>query len=101
MAESYKIPPPPNPGEVQGIDDDIADTVESEVKPTASNGKHKPKPKPKPRTKETEGVAKWSERVRQKYNQLYDVVQENIPGVWPSLEFALSIKSILNIEDCT
>jgi hypothetical protein len=42
----------------------------------------------------------WSEQVREKYNKLHDVVVDNLPDVWLPLEFALSVKSILNIEGC-
>ena len=42
----------------------------------------------------------WSERVCEKYNKLHEVVLDNLPGMWPILEFILSVKSILNIKDC-
>ena len=37
----------------------------------------------------------------EKYNKLRTVTLENIPKLWPGLEFALSVKSILNIKCCT
>jgi len=37
----------------------------------------------------------------QKYNKLYDVVKKNLPILWYSFEFGLSIMNILNIKDCT
>jgi hypothetical protein len=37
----------------------------------------------------------------EKYNYLKTVTVENIPHLWPGLEFALSVKTILNIKDCT
>ncbi len=42
----------------------------------------------------------WSENTRQKYNRLHEVVLDNLPGMWRILEFALPVKSILNIKDC-
>lgn len=49
------------------------------------------------KTTDTSG---WSEKTREKYNRLHDVVLDNLPGMWPILEFVLSVKSILNIKDC-
>lgn len=45
-------------------------------------------------------ITEWSEKTREKYNRLHDVVLDNLPGMWRILEFALSVKSILNIKDC-
>ncbi|PWU80854.1 MAG: hypothetical protein DLM72_09960 [Candidatus Nitrosopolaris wilkensis] len=43
----------------------------------------------------------WHEKLVQSYQNLYAITSNNIPDVWPALEFALSLKSILNIRDCT
>jgi DNA-binding transcriptional ArsR family regulator len=43
----------------------------------------------------------WQATLSQKYKTLYDTVQKNLPHLWPSLEFDLSIKNILHIKDCT
>ena len=43
----------------------------------------------------------WQTKLVQKYNKLYDTVQNNLPHLWASLEFGLSIKNILHIKDCT
>jgi hypothetical protein len=43
----------------------------------------------------------WYSTLIEKYQMLYSTVQDKIPTIWPSLEFALSVKSILNIKDCT
>jgi hypothetical protein len=43
----------------------------------------------------------WLENLRKKYNKLYEIVRENLPNLWDSLEFELSIAKILNIKDCT
>jgi hypothetical protein len=46
-------------------------------------------------------VEQWQSGVLERYQILQKVVQENLPNLWPALEFALSIKTILNIKDCT
>jgi hypothetical protein len=44
----------------------------------------------------------WSyEKLFQKYEHLRTVTLIHLPGIWAGLEFALSVKSILNIKDCT
>ncbi|MFL6359725.1 MAG: hypothetical protein ACJ72V_10350 [Nitrososphaeraceae archaeon] len=43
----------------------------------------------------------WQSKLVQKYHRLYDIVQKNLPNLWHSLEFDLSIKNILHIKDCT
>jgi predicted transcriptional regulator len=48
-----------------------------------------------------EEAAKWSEKLKEKYDNLHKVVSNNLPNLWPALEFALSVKSILNVKDCT
>ncbi|MFL6432192.1 MAG: hypothetical protein ACJ71O_00480, partial [Nitrososphaeraceae archaeon] len=44
---------------------------------------------------------KWRTKLIEKYENLYDVVQKNLPNLWHSLEFELSIKNILNIKGCS
>ena len=39
-------------------------------------------------------------RLLEKYECLKRVTLTNIPKLWPALEFALSVKSILNIKNC-
>ena len=46
-------------------------------------------------------LEEWESTRRQKYQTLYDTVKQNIPSLWLPLEFALSIKCILNISDIT
>jgi hypothetical protein len=46
-------------------------------------------------------VEQWQSGVLERYKILQKVVQENLPNLWPALEFSLSIKTILNIKDCT
>jgi hypothetical protein len=44
----------------------------------------------------------WSiTELQEKYRTLKAVTLENLPNLWPGLEFALSIKSILNIKGCS
>src|SRR6266849_6434077 len=45
-------------------------------------------------------VASWSEKTFEKYSALHDTAEKNIPNLWPALEFALSVKLILNIRGC-
>lgn len=48
------------------------------------------------------GQIDWSyQELLRRYEHLRDVTMENIPHLWPALEFALSIKTILNIKGCT
>jgi hypothetical protein len=44
---------------------------------------------------------KWTEKLAENYRKLFDVTMKNLPDVWVPLEFALSVKTILNIEGCT
>jgi hypothetical protein len=51
----------------------------------------------KDRSRET-----WSEeKLFEKYNHLKEVTKKNMPHLWHGLEFALSVKTILNIKDNT
>ena len=43
----------------------------------------------------------WNETLKEKYQNLYKIVDESIPELWLPLEFALSIKTILNIKNCS
>jgi hypothetical protein len=43
----------------------------------------------------------WRDGLVERYNQLQKVVKENIPEIWPGLEFALASHRILNIHECT
>ena len=43
----------------------------------------------------------WSDITREKYQNLYKLVNELIPELWTPLEFGVSIKTILNIKNCT
>ena len=43
----------------------------------------------------------WQTELKEKYQNLYKTVNELIPEIWTPLEFALSIKTILNIQNCT
>lgn len=43
----------------------------------------------------------WQVQLVSKYQNLKNVCNDNLPGLWDSLEFELSIQKILNIKDCT
>jgi hypothetical protein len=43
----------------------------------------------------------WNNTLIEKYQNLYNTVNELIPEIWEPLEFALSIKTILNIKNCS
>ena len=43
----------------------------------------------------------WHVQIVDKYLNLKNVSNDNLPGLWDSLEFELSIQKILNIADCT
>ncbi len=43
----------------------------------------------------------WVLRLDERYEKLRSVVDSNLPGLWGPLKFALAVKSILNIRDCT
>ncbi|MFZ0897108.1 MAG: hypothetical protein WAZ77_21620 [Candidatus Nitrosopolaris sp.] len=44
---------------------------------------------------------KWTEKMAENYHRLFDVTMKNLPDIWVPLEFALSVKTILNIKGCT
>ena len=50
---------------------------------------------------DTSSFEDWYSKLVQKYQDLYDVVNDNLPNLWHSLEFELAILKILNIKDCT
>ena len=43
----------------------------------------------------------WQAELVEKYQKLYNVVQETLPNLWDSLEFEISVQKVLNIKDCT
>ncbi|MFZ0510583.1 MAG: hypothetical protein WAM14_03165 [Candidatus Nitrosopolaris sp.] len=43
----------------------------------------------------------WRIGLVERYNELQNVVNANIPEIWPGLEFELSSLRILNIHECT
>ena len=42
----------------------------------------------------------WRIGLVERYNELWNVVNANIPEIWPGLEFELSSLRILNIHEC-
>jgi hypothetical protein len=43
----------------------------------------------------------WQLQLASKYRNLRNTCNDNLPGLWDSLEFELAIQKILNIADCT
>lgn len=43
----------------------------------------------------------WNKTLIEKYQNLKNISNENLRGLWDSLEFELSVFKILNIKDCT
>jgi hypothetical protein len=43
----------------------------------------------------------WYNTLLQRYQNLIEIANYDLPGLWDSLEFELSIQKILNIKDCT
>jgi DNA-binding transcriptional ArsR family regulator len=43
----------------------------------------------------------WRATLQEKYNDLKAMTEEKLPGLWLPLEFAISLKCILNIKDIT
>jgi len=58
-------------------------------------------PDPEPQIQKMESVEEWQKLVKEKYWALKHTADENFPGLWFSLEFQLSVKTILNIKNCT
>lgn len=52
--------------------------------------------------KNQENSDSWSsEELFERYEHLKKVIEDNIPDLWPSMEFSLSVKLILNMEGCS
>jgi hypothetical protein len=43
----------------------------------------------------------WISTLRARYQNLYEVVQKEMPEIWLGLEFELSVHKILNLEGCS
>jgi hypothetical protein len=43
----------------------------------------------------------WVSRLQDKFQELYTVVHDKMPEIWPGLEFELSTLRVLDIEGCT
>lgn len=46
-------------------------------------------------------VEQWQAGILERYQNLQKKVEEKLPNLWQALEFVLSVKTILNIKDCT
>ena len=49
--------------------------------------------------KDYTSVEEWQTKLLEKYTYLKNVADDNLSGLWDSLEFELSIQKILNIRD--
>lgn len=54
-----------------------------------------------PKIEKIESHEEWLSGLSERYLNLINVAKENLPGLWDSLEFELSVQKILNIADCT
>lgn len=55
-----------------------------------------------PKARRTDcSMEQWQLTLQEKYNRLKQVTEAKIPGLWLPLEFAISVKSILNIKNIT
>ena len=71
------------------------------VKRMASKSDLETEPEPEPEIQKMESMDEWRTLVKEKYWALKQTADDNFPGLWFSLEFQLSIKTILNIKNCT
>src|SRR5919197_6606487 len=81
------------------IAEDLKRRVNKSKNKNKSKGKSKSKNKSKGKSKLPITFEQWQTKLLEKYNKLYDRVQQNMPHLWASLEFDLSIKNILYIKD--
>ena len=65
------------------------------------NGEAKQETKQEEQPRENISFEEWQIKLNEKYQNLINVSNEELPGLWPSLEFELSVRDILNIKDCT
>jgi hypothetical protein len=54
-----------------------------------------------PRNIDTPSREEWSRILIEKYQNLKNISNDTVPGLWDSLEFELSVNKILNIKNCT
>lgn len=62
------------------------------------NGQKQQQP---PELPKIESDEEWLSKLQEKYQDVIKVANANLPGLWQSLEFELSVQKILNIKDCT
>jgi hypothetical protein len=78
------------------------DTTDKDYNEYFNYGKDKTKEEQQePEQKLDISFDEWNTILIEKYEILYKTVNELIPELWTPLEFALSIKTILNIKNCT
>ncbi|MGD1837439.1 MAG: hypothetical protein ACPKPY_05210, partial [Nitrososphaeraceae archaeon] len=71
------------------------------LEPTYNNTDKLPKDIEEYKLEKFTSFENWQIKLGERYQKLQNKVNELIPGLWEPLEFALSVKSILNIKDCT
>lgn len=71
------------------------------LKTTKGSVKAKPIVEHAPAPLKMESMEKWSTLLDEKRNLLRKAVKDNLPQIWLAIELVLSVKSILNIKDCT
>ena len=84
-----------------------SDKSKSESKSNKEEQEQEQKKKEKEHEERIMAIAKsisfkeWQTKLVKKYQNLHNVAQKNLPNLWHSLEFDLSIRNILHIKDCT
>ena len=60
-----------------------------------------PEPDLEPQIQKMESMDEWRKLVKEKYDNLEQVIDDNLPSLWLAIEFVLSIRSIMNIAGVT
>lgn len=64
------------------------------------NDKNK-EPEPEIQQQKMESMEEWQILIKEKYDNLKKVIDNNLPQLWLSVEFILAVKSIMNIQGVT
>lgn len=82
--------------------EEILTRAERNLPPSEGNSKKK---KPQAKIYEIKKLdisqEDWQAQLLDKYNTVKEKADAISPHIWPALDFALSVKTILNIKDCT
>lgn len=102
--EIYKDVRPLNKGDfsnpTKGQKKDLQKQEARDGKIIVKKDKDKEEPLPVP-VQKMASMEEWSTLVKKKYDNLEQVVKDNLPSLWLALEFVLSIRSIMNIAGVT